>query len=173
MTKILQASRQVGRRNVVSMKAGVGAESNEVSGAERRVSQLAAQFAEFRAANTSRKQIPENLRAAVVSALDEGVTASQIRYACKVKASQIDAWRQSTAAADQPSVPARTDSSDRVKSARILPVVESRTGALSARSGEPRSGVDTPEEVPVTLCIGSWSITLQRLPSRQAQWSKQ
>jgi hypothetical protein len=48
----------------------------------------------FRAGNSSHARIPEALREAVLSAIDQGVNSSDVRKVLKIANSQIQAWRR-------------------------------------------------------------------------------
>ncbi len=48
----------------------------------------------FRAGNSSHAPIPEALREAVLSAIDQGVNSSDVRKVLKMANSQIQAWRR-------------------------------------------------------------------------------
>ena len=55
---------------------------------------LGAELDAFRAANSSHARIPEALREAVLSAIDQGVNSRDIRNVLKIANSQITAWRR-------------------------------------------------------------------------------
>lgn len=130
---------------------------------DRLLCELSESFSRFRASRGSRRTIPDELRSAVLKALDEGLTPGRVRYACGVKATQIDTWRTTQGRSTQRA--SRQAASEAVTPpAKILPVVPSPP--LAPKASPAASGFDTASTTgaPLTLWLGGWSVTLQRLP---------
>ena len=98
----------------------------------RTLSELAAQFAVFRAAHRSHARVPGELREAALAAVDSGIRPYALQRLCGVSASQLSAWRE--ARASSPLV-------------RVLSVTD-----------EP---LDEPAPQPLELRLGPWSISIR------------
>lgn len=114
------------------------------------VEQLRRRFAKFRQERRSRTGFPDTLRGAVLAAMQQGVTAREVRRACGVTARQLEQWRQGRGSVVAPVQQA-------VEPAQMFSVTHdalSQDGGVNA--GERRQ--------PLELRLGDWSVSIRMTP---------
>jgi hypothetical protein len=119
---------------------------------------LERRFAQFRGEHTRGARIPEDLRAAAVSALLKGVVAGAIERTCGVSWNQLHAWK-----GGQRSVAARRASRG-AKSrpgARVFSVVDDPVD----RGAPPMSASNELE-----LRLGPWSVRVRLTDPMRTEW---
>lgn len=134
-------------RSPRSGTAGRQVEDSELQSEEPRLEHLRRRFVSFRQQRKGQTPVPDDLRAEVLAALDQGLTRRQMRQTCGVTSSQIDDWRQRK---DKPVSTAAAVTG----SARIFSVVDDppiASGGSCQRVG--------PDEL--ELRLGDWSIRLR------------
>lgn len=115
------------------------------------LAELEARFARFRREHSRGTRVPEDLRAAALAALREGVGPAALHRTCGVSWSQIEAWkggRRSTSAK-----PATTEPTD----VRVFSVVEDQIREPTASPGHE-----------LDLRLGPWSISVRLVEPRPA-----
>ena len=108
------------------------------------LAELAGRFARFREEHPRGARVPEDLRAAALAALRQGVVPGHLYRACGVSWSQVDAWKRRAASAEP-----RDEATDM----RVFSVID-----------EPP--IDRPERVTPTeheleLRLGPWSVSVR------------
>lgn len=121
----------------------------------RGLDQLRGRFEAFRDANPPTARIPDSLRKAVLSLLQEGVTRSAVERTCGVSWTQMNQWNELY----RPQELSRRAPSSRA--ARVLSVVDEAPSTV-----EPL-GAPEPSMEPLELRLGHWWITVR--PTGMAQ----
>ena len=102
---------------------------------------LQRRFGQFRASHGRGARVPAALRAAVVAAVESGVTWKELQQACGVSWGQVACWRTQGRG--------RGAVADEVEEVRAFSVVEDRA------VGEDAAGQE------LTLRLGPWSVTVR------------
>jgi hypothetical protein len=110
---------------------------------------LKRRFAKFHGKHPPQTQIPVALRRAVLAAMDQGVTRTQVRRTCGVSSSQIDQWQQSHAGLLRRRAPGAQD-------ARVFAVEDD----IPNQGAEP---ADRNPEHHLELRLGGWSISVRQV----------
>ena len=119
--------------------------------------ELESRFAQFRRAQPRGARVPEELRAAVLAALGQGVKPGELQRACGVTRSQLMTWQARGAGAQGASGSAGPT---RV---RVFSVVDKPQVEL------PRPP-ESPEEGVLELRLGSWTVSVRLAgPVRQGR----
>jgi transposase-like protein len=131
-----------------SRRRGSASSRLKVMGAEASsaLAALEGRFAQFREQHAPGTRVPEELRAAVFSALSEGVPVSALRRKCGLASSQIEGWKASH---DGGSVRGRRETAK----VRAFSVVDDEV-----------AGRATPEAVPeqaLELRVGPWAVSVR------------
>lgn len=101
---------------------------------ELSIENLERRFAKFRREHPARARIPDTLRGAVLAAMRQGVTPSQLRRHCGVSPQQIERWQ------------------------RRRPT----SSAMDARVFTVTDDVEGPDAAQIELRIDGWSIYIRR-----------
>ena len=113
---------------------------------------LKQQFTAFRRVHRPRTRIPASLRAATLTAIEQGVGRTEVRLACGVSYSQLDAWERC-----QEGRSPGSSASCEPEDARVFSVLKDTI-----------TPVERNDEEPLEFRLNGWSITLQRIMTAQS-----
>lgn len=116
---------------------------------EVEVERLGQRFEMFRRSYEPGTRVPDELRAAALSALDRGASEGDLRRSCQVTTAQLRLWREQLRRRAQVGGPAEPD-------ARVFEVVD-EPPELDTRPG---SDARTPE---LELRLGRWAVRISQL----------
>ena len=137
----MQRERQRGRK-------GSGGRRRSAEGRWSGLAELAGRFARFRREQARGARVPEELRAAVVAALGQGVAPSELQRACGVTWSQVMTWQ-----ARRPGDRRASGSAEPTK-VRVFSVVD--------EPGEdPAEAPESMGERGLELRLGPWTVSVR------------
>lgn len=123
------------RRRCPSPSAGTTAELS--------LDELKRRFAKFHREHPPQTRIPDTLRGAVLAAMRQGVTPSQLRHHCGLSSKQLEQWKRS-----RRKLPVEADLAAPVP--RVFSVVD-----------DDCEGAPTQDEL--ELRLGGWSVSVRRV----------
>lgn len=129
-----------------------GDEQNQGSGGGAGIvlERLRRRFADFRRKHPAQTRVPEELRAAVLAAMRQGVTQTEVQRACKLTSRQLGMWQRSQGIG----LVGRKRKAQ--QKAKIFSVTEDISReAAQARSESTRAQLE--------LRVGDWSVSIRQL----------
>jgi hypothetical protein len=131
----------------IKERLGGGAVGEKHAGLE--IEELKRKFAEFRREHRNRTRIPEALRDAALATIQRGISADEVRRACRISAGQLIRWIECQRALGQ------SPGEKEVERARVFPVVEEHVGDAALQGG-------APELSELHLRVGGWEICIRQ-----------
>jgi hypothetical protein len=110
---------------------------------------LRQRFLQFRREHRSRTRIPEVLRDAALATIQRGISADEVRRACRISEGQLIRWIERRGAFAQK--PAEEED----EGVRVFPVVEDNVGNTGLHVGAPEGSA-------LHLRVGGWDICIRQ-----------
>lgn len=116
--------------------------------AAQEMEELKRKFLQFRREHRNRTRIPEVLRDAALATIQSGISADEVRRACRISPGQLIRWVECRGAF------AQSPGEEGGERARVFPVVEDDVSKPALRVGEP--------EAALHLRVGRWEICIRQ-----------
>jgi len=137
------------RKQQLSKSRRVQESQNNALSKQARLEQLRHQFAKFRKEHPAQSRIPDTLRQAALSAIQQGITRIELQNTCHLTSRQLELWQKNGCT--------RSEHADSVRQdARIFSVVNNIPETYSKTT----SGA---QEQNLELRIGGWSICIRQV----------
>ena len=116
---------------------------------------LYSQFKEFRKSGRLRARVPQELRVAVLGAIESGVPEAEVRVACGVSRKQLRRWQE--VRGHQVSAPGVPDAAQSADPPKVLSVVDNQTIEHCAN------------DIELNIRLGPWIFDLRLTPVPPAE----
>jgi hypothetical protein len=132
----------------IKERLGGGAVGEKHAGLE--IEELKQVFLQFRREHRNRTRIPDMLRDAALATIQRGISADEVRRACRISPGQLIRWIECRGAFAQSSAKKKA-----VERARVFPVVEDNVGVAALQRGADESSG-------LHLRVGGWEVCIRR-----------
>jgi hypothetical protein len=131
------------------IKARLGGGAVGEKHAALEIEELRQGFLQFRREHRNRTRIPDMLRDAALATIQSGISADEVRRACRISPGQLIRWIECRGGF------AQSSAKKSVERARVFPVVEDSVGVAALQGGEAESSG-------LHLRVGGWEVCIRK-----------